>query len=103
MAFAVVPLLSQFALTQEQRLKEAGIAISMDGKGRRCDNVFAERFWESIKYEHVYLHAYESVQKARTKIGRYIDFLNTTRPHSSLNALTPDQVYFDRSTESLAA
>src|ERR1019366_6758394 len=85
------------------RLKEAGIAISMDGKGRWCDNVFVERFWKSIKYEHVYLHAYESVQEARTKIGRYIDFFNTTRPHSSLNALTPDQVYFHRPPEALAA
>ena len=85
------------------RLKEAGIAISMDGKGRWCDNVFVERFWKSIKYEHVYLHAYESVQEARTKIGRYIDFFNTTRPHSSLKALTPDQVYFARPPEALAA
>ena len=84
-------------------LANNGIAISMDGKGRWCDNVFVERFWKSIKYEHVYLHAYESVQEARTKIGRYIDFFNTTRPHSSLNALTPDQVYFDRSPEALAA
>jgi putative transposase len=85
------------------RLKEEDIAISMDGKGRWCDNVFVERFWKSIKYEHVYLHAYESVQEARTKIGSYIDFYNTTRPHSSLNALTPDQVYFNRPPEALAA
>ena len=85
------------------RLKEEGIAISMDGKGRWCDNVFIERFWKSIKYEHVYLHAYESVQEARTKIGCYIDFYNTTRPHSSLKALTPDQVYFNRLPETLAA
>jgi putative transposase len=85
------------------RLKEEGIAISMDGKGRWCDNVFVERFWKSIKYEHVYLHAYESVLEARTKIGGYIDFYNTTRPHSSLNALTPDQVYFNRPPEALAA
>jgi len=85
------------------RLKEEGIAISMDGKGRWCDNVFIERFWKSIKYEHVYLHAYESVREARTKIGCYIDFYNTTRPHSSLKALTPDQVYFNRLPETLAA
>jgi putative transposase len=85
------------------RLKEEGIAISMDGKGRRCDNVFIERFWKSIKYEHVYLHAYESVQEARTKIGGYIEFYNTSRPHSSLKALTPDQVYFNRLPETLAA
>jgi putative transposase len=85
------------------RLKEEGIAISMDGKGRWCDNVFVERFWKSIKYEHVYLHAYESVQEARTKIGGYIDFYNSRRPHSSLKALTPDQVYFNRLPEALAA
>jgi len=85
------------------RLKEEGITISMDGKGRWCDNVFVERFWKSIKYEHVYLNAYESVQEARTKIDGYIDFYNTTRPHSSLNALTPDQVYFNRPPEALAA
>ncbi len=85
------------------RLKAAGITISMDGKGRWCDNVFVERFWKSIKYEHVYLHAYQSVQEARTEIGRYIHFFNTTRPHSSLNALTPDQVYFHRPPEALAA
>jgi putative transposase len=85
------------------RLKEEGIAISMDGKGRWCDNVFVERFWKSIKYEYVYLHAYESVQKVRTKIGIYIDFYNSTRSHSSLNALTPDQVYFNRPPEALAA
>jgi putative transposase len=85
------------------RLKEEGIAISMDGKGRWCDNVFIERFWKSIKYEHVYLHAYETVQEARTKISCYIDFYNTTRPHSSLKALTPDQVYFNRLPETLAA
>ena len=85
------------------RLKEEGIAISMGGKERWCDNVFVERFWKSIKYEYVYLHAYESVQKVRTKIGGYIDFYNSTRPHSSLNALTPDQVYFNRPPEALAA
>jgi putative transposase len=85
------------------RLKEEGIAISMDGKGRWCDNVFVERFWKSIKYEHVYLHACESVQEERTKIGGYIDFYNSTRPHSSLKALTPDQVYFNRLPEALAA
>jgi putative transposase len=85
------------------RLKEEGIAISMGGKERWCDNVFVERFWKSIKYEYVYLHAYESVQEVRTKIGGYIDFYNSTRPHSSLNALTPDQVYFNRPPEALAA
>jgi putative transposase len=76
-------------------LHEHGIRISMDGKGCWCDNVFIERLWRSIKYEEVYLHAYESVSQARTGIGRYIEFYNTRRPHSSLQARTPDVVYFD--------
>ena len=85
------------------RLKEEGIQISMDGKGRWCDNVFVERFWRSLKYEHVYLHAYESVGEARSKIACYIEFYNSRRPHSSLGAQTPDQVYFHRPPEALAA
>ena len=85
------------------RLKKEGIDISMGGKGRWRDNVFVERVWKSIKYEEIYLHAYESVNEAKASIGRYIDFYNTVRPHSSLKALTPDQVYFNRLTESLAA
>jgi putative transposase len=85
------------------RLKEEGIQISMDGKGRWADNVFVERLWRSLKYEHVYLHAYESVGEARRKIGCYFEFYNSTRPHSSLGAQTPDQVYFHRPPEALAA
>ena len=85
------------------RLKEEGIQISMDGKGRWADNVFVERLWRSLKYEHVYLHAYESVGEARRKIGCYFEFYNTRRPHSSLGAQTPDQVYFNRPPEALAA
>jgi putative transposase len=85
------------------RLKEEGIEISMDGKGRWADNVFVERLWRSLKYEHVYLHAYESVAEARAKIGRYFEFYNSQRPHSSLGAETPDQVYFHRPPEALAA
>jgi putative transposase len=85
------------------RLKKEGIAISMDGKGRWADNVFVERLWRSLKYEHVYLHAYESVTEARMKIGRYFEFYNGRRPHSSLGAQTPDQVYFHRPPEALAA
>ena len=76
-------------------LHDHGIRISMDGKGCWRDNVFIERLWRSIKYEEVYLHAYESVSQARTGIGRYIDCYNTRRPHSSLQARTPDVVYFD--------
>jgi len=85
------------------RLKKEGIAISMDGKGRWCDNVFVERFWRSIKYEEVYLHAYDSVSEARSRIGQYIQFFNSRRPHSSLQAQTPDQVYFNRPQQQLAA
>ena len=71
-----------------------GIAISMDGKGAWRDNVFVERLWRSIKYEEVYLRAYESVSEARTSIGRYLTFYNGRRPHSSLDGATPDQAYF---------
>ena len=85
------------------RLKKEGISISMDGKGRWRDNVFIERIWKSIKYEEVYLHAYASVSEARTSIGRYLEFYNSIRPHSSLKRLAPDQVYFNRLPESLAA
>jgi putative transposase len=85
------------------RLKKEGIRISMDGKGRWRDNVFVERIWKSIKYEEVYLHAYASVSEARARIAKYIEFYNSMRPHSSLKALTPDQVYFNRLPESMAA
>ena len=72
------------------------IAISMDGRGAWRDNVFVERLWRSIKYEEVYLHAYDTVAQARTSLGRYLDFYNRKRPHSSLDARTPDQAYFDQ-------
>jgi len=85
------------------RLKEEGSKISMDGRGRWRDNVFVERIWKSIKYEEVYLHAYGSVSEARARIGRYIGFYNAMRPHSSLKARTPDQVYFNRLPEAMAA
>jgi len=75
-------------------LAEAGIAQSMDGKGCWRDNVFVERFWRSVKYEEVYLHAYGSIREANAGIGRYVDFYNVRRPHSSLERQTPDDVYF---------
>jgi putative transposase len=75
-------------------LIENGIAISMDGKGAWRDNVFVERLWRSVKYEEVYLKAYDSVSEARALIGRYLDFYNGRRPHSSLDGTTPDQAYF---------
>jgi putative transposase len=71
-----------------------GIAISMDGKGAWRDNVFVERLWRSVKYEEVYLRAYEPVSDARASIGRYLDFYNGRRPHSSLDGATPDKAYF---------
>jgi putative transposase len=71
------------------------IAISMDGKGAWRDNVFVERLWRSIKYEEVYLRAYDSVSEARISIGRYLTFYNGQRPHSSLDRKTPDQAYFN--------
>ncbi|WP_315766446.1 IS3 family transposase [Bradyrhizobium sp. SZCCHNS2005] len=76
-------------------LTDNGIAISMDGKGAWRDNVFVERLWKSVKYEEVYLRAYETVGEARSSIGRYLDFYNGRRPHSSLDDRTPDQAYFD--------
>ena len=66
----------------------------MDGKGSWRDNVFVERLWRSVKYEEVYLKAYDSVAEARSSIGHYLDFYNTRRPHSSLGGQTPDRVYF---------
>jgi putative transposase len=75
-------------------LIEKGIAISMDGKGAWRDNVFVERLWRSVKYEEVYLRAYETASEARASIGRYLDFYNRRRPHSSLDGATPDHAYF---------
>ena len=80
-----------------------GIAISMDGKGAWRDNVFVERLWRSIKYEEVYLKAYDSVSEARSSIGRYLAFYNGRRPHSSLDRRTPDQAYFTSLPQSAAA
>jgi len=76
-------------------LADSGISISMDGKGAWRDNVFVERLWRSVKYEEVYLRAYETVGEARSSIGRYLEFYNGRRPHSSLDDCTPDQAYFD--------
>lgn len=75
-------------------LMAAGISISMDGKGAWRDNVFVERIWRSIKYEEVYLKAYENVPDARSSISNYIAFYNSGRPHSSLDGRTPDEAYF---------
>jgi putative transposase len=79
------------------------IAISMDGRGSWRDNVFVERLWRSVKYEEVYLRAYDSVGDARASLGRYLIFYNALRPHSSLDARTPDDAYFNPLPHSVAA
>ena len=86
-----------------EQLRKNNIAISMDGKGCWRDNVFVERIWRTIKYEEVYLRAYDSVHDARTSLGKYIEFYNRTRPHSRLNGKTPDQVHFNRLPVPMAA
>ena len=84
-------------------LLNAGIAISMDGKGAWRDNVFVERIWKSVKYEEVYLRAYGSVSEARASLGQYLDFYNGRRPHSSLDRHTPDEAYFEHTLQKAAA
>jgi putative transposase len=74
-------------------LRERGIAISMDGKGRCMDNIFVERLWRSLKYEEVYLHAYDTVAQARAGIGKYLEFYNCERRHQALGYQTPDAFY----------
>lgn len=87
---------SQFtSLAFTDLLKANGIRISMDGKGCWRDNVFVERLWRTIKYEEVYLRAYDTVSQAKASLGRYLDFYNTRRPHSRLDRMTPDRVYFN--------
>jgi putative transposase len=75
------------------RLTAAGVAISMDGRGRALDNVFTERLWRTIKYEEVYLHEYGSPREAREQLTRYIDFYNHNRLHQALDYRTPASVY----------
>ena len=84
-------------------LVKHGIAISMDGRGSWRDNVFVERLWRSIKYEEVYLRAYDTVSEARASIGRYLAFYNGRGPHSSLDRQTPDHAYFTKLPQSAAA
>ena len=83
-------------------LNDAGIRISMDGKGRWVDNVFVERLWRSVKYEEVYLKAYDSINAARTSLGRYFTFYNTKRRHQSLDRRTPDSVYYQYAAQLVA-
>ena len=83
-------------------LKEHGIKISMDGKGRWVDNVFVERLWRSVKYEEVYLKAYDDIRSARVSLGNYFEFYNSERRHQSLDRQTPDQVYYESATRMAA-
>ena len=84
-------------------LEAEAIQISMDGKGRWIDNVFIERLWRSVKYENVYLHAYESGTELRKGLREYFEFYNVERSHQSLDYRTPDDVYYGRATLKLAA
>ena len=84
-------------------LLENAIAISMDGRGAWRDNVFVERLWRTVKYEEVHLRAYDSVGQARASLGRYLGFYNRKRPHSSLDARTPEKAYFDHLPQRAAA
>jgi putative transposase len=84
-------------------LRHAGIRISMDGRGRWMDNVFIERLWRSLKYECVYLHAFETGSELRAGLNRWIGYYNTQRPHSSLAGRTPDEAYEVAGIERLAA
>jgi len=86
-----------------EKLKAADIRISMDGRGRWVDNVFVERLWRSLKYEEVYLKAYETVPEARSGIGAWIEFYNFERRHQSLNRRTPDQVFNEKPEQTLVA
>jgi putative transposase len=70
------------------------VRISMDGKGRWIDNVFVERLWRSVKYESIYLHAYDTPREVRVALARYFEFYNAHRPHQSLGYRTPDEIYF---------
>jgi|SRR5579872_4944473 len=84
-------------------LKAAGVQISMDGKGRWIDNVFIERLWRSVKYENVYLHAYENGTQLRRGLAEYFAFYNDARTHQALDYQTPDEVYYGRARLRLAA
>jgi putative transposase len=75
-------------------LEDAGIKVSMDGRGRVYDNIFVERLWRSVKYEEVYLHDYQTVPEARTHLADYFEFYNEERPHEALGYRTPHEVYF---------
>jgi len=92
---------SQFtSVAFTQVLKDAGVKISMDGRGRWMDSVMIERLRRSLKYEWVYLQAFEIGSQARTGIGGWIDYYNTSRPHSVFDGRTPEEVYIGRDAPS---
>jgi len=84
-------------------LKDADVAISMDGKGRAIDNVFIERLWRTLKYDHIYLNPAESGNACRDGIGEFLTYYNQERPHSSLSDQTPDEVYYQSQRNQRAA
>ena len=84
-------------------VQQHGISLSMDGKGAWRDNLFIERLWKSVKYEEVYLHAYDSVPAAQRGLACYFSFYNQGRPHTALDGQTPDMVYFVRLPQREAA
>jgi putative transposase len=84
-------------------LRDAGVRISMDGRGRWMDNVFIERLWRSLKYECIYLHAFETGSELRAGLDDWISYYNARRPHSTLAGRTPDEAYRETRTEKLAA
>ena len=84
-------------------LRTAGVRISMDGRGRWMDNVFIERLWRSLKYECIYLHAFETGSALRAGLREWIGYYNARRPHSTLAGRTPDEAYWATATEKLAA
>jgi len=84
-------------------LKEAGVAISMDGAGRAIDNVFIERLWRTLKYDHIYLNPADSGTTCREGISEYLNYYNQERPHSSLNDQTPDEAYYHTRSNQRAA
>ncbi len=95
---------SQFtSLAFTSVLKAHDVQISMDGKGCWRDNIFVERLWKTIKYEEVYLRAYESVSEARTRLGRYFDFYNRRRPHTANGRVPPDHRYYELLPQTTAA
>ena len=95
---------SQFTSPRStRRLLDAGVKVSMNGKGRWMDNIFIERLWRSVKYECVYLHADETGLQARAGIGNWVDHYNNRRPHSSLGGQTPAEAHHNFQKMELAA